>query len=229
VIILSLIAVVYIGLVALVQTDLKKLVAYSSIAHMGFVTLGIFLALPLVTQQAPEAAAMAIEGAMMQMLSHGFISGALFLCVGVLYTRRHSREIRDYGGIAKSMPLFSALFVFFCMANTGLPGTSGFVGECMVILSAFHFNGWVAFLAATTLVLSAGYMLWMVQRVVFGPITQPEVARLPEATRLEFWYLLVLAVCILVMGLWPAPLLDILHPATGTLLQQFAQTKLEGF
>ncbi len=212
---LSLVAIVYIGLVALVQEDMKKLIAYSSIAHMGFVTLGLFI---FNTQ--------GVEGALIQMVSHGFISGALFLCVGVLYDRMHSRQIRDYGGVVNRMPAFAAFMVFFAMANTGLPGTSGFVGEFLVILGAFQSNFWIAFLAATTLIFGAAYTLWMVKRVVFGPVRNPDVEKLNDIEPREGLFLALLAVAVLVMGLWPAPFLEVMHTSVDNLLQQTAVSKL---
>jgi NADH-quinone oxidoreductase subunit M len=201
--------------VALVQEDMKKLIAYSSIAHMGFVTLGFFI---FNTQ--------GIEGGIAQMISHGFISGALFLCVGVLYDRLHSRMIRDYGGVANKMPVFAAFMVLFAMANTGLPGTSGFVGEFLVILGAYQVNVWYAFLAATTLVFGAAYTLWMVKRVIFGEVRNEAVAALTDATPREILYLALLAVAVLVMGLWPFPFLDVMHASVEHLLQQVSVSKL---
>src|ERR1041384_5710242 len=178
---LSLIAVVYIGFVALVQQDMKKLIAYSSIAHMGFVTLGAFIVYQIVrTTGGLQGARMGLDGAMVQMISHGLVSGALFLCVGVLYDRVHSRQISDYGGVINTMPVFAALAVLFALANSGLPGTSGFVGEFLVIIAAFHANPWYAFIAATTLVLGAAYTLWMVKRVIFGPVANHHVAHLKD-------------------------------------------------
>ncbi|OGI47504.1 MAG: NADH-quinone oxidoreductase subunit M [Candidatus Muproteobacteria bacterium RIFCSPHIGHO2_01_FULL_65_16] len=212
---LSLIAVVYIGLVALVQEDMKKLIAYSSIAHMGFVTLGFFV-----------FNAQGIEGGIAQMVSHGFISGALFLCVGVLYDRLHSRMIKDYGGVANTMPVFAAFMMLFAMANTGLPGTSGFVGEFLVILGAFQVNVWYAFLAATTLVFGAAYTLWMYKRVLFGAVANDHVAQLADATPREIAYLAALALAVLVMGLWPFPFLDVMHASVEHLLQQVSVSKL---
>ena len=188
---LSLIAVVYIGFVALVQSDMKKLIAYSSIAHMGFVTLGFFVIFAA-TDAAPnsDGARLALQGGMMQMLSHGLISGALFLCVGVLYDRMHSREISAYGGVINTMPKFAALMVLFGLANAGLPGTSGFVGEFFVILGTFHADPWLAFLAATTLILGAAYTLWMIKRVVFGEVANDHVAALTDVDAREFWMLM---------------------------------------
>jgi NADH-quinone oxidoreductase subunit M len=215
----SLIAVVYIGLVALVQQDMKKLIAYSSIAHMGFVTLGFITAGVLAANQKMDAAAMGIDGAYMQMISHGFISGALFLCVGVLYDRMHSRQIKDYGGVVNTMPVFAAFAVFFSMANVGLPGTSGFVGEFLVILSVFQANVWFAILAAMTLILGAAYSLWMVKRVIYGAVSNPGVAKLTDIDCREFIFLSVLAAMVLLFGIWPKPVLDTTVLATQTLLE----------
>jgi NADH-quinone oxidoreductase subunit M len=212
---LSLIAVVYIGLVALVQEDMKKLIAYSSIAHMGFVTLGFFI---FNTQ--------GIEGGIVQMISHGFVSGALFLCVGVLYDRLHSRMIRDYGGVASRMPVFAAFMMLFAMANAGLPGTSGFVGELLVILGAFQVNVWYALAAATTLVFGAAYTLWMYKRVIFGAVTSDKVGELTDVSSREVVFLSLLALAVLVMGLWPYPFLDVMHASVEHLLQQTTVTKL---
>ncbi len=224
---LSLIAVVYIGFVALVQQDMKKLIAYSSIAHMGFVTLGAFVAFQIVRSTGGLAGAcMGLGGAMVQMISHGLVSGALFLCIGVLYDRVHSRQINDYGGVVNTMPVFAAFFVLFAMANAGLPGTSGFVGEFLVILSAFHADFWYAFLAATTLVLGAAYTLWLVKRVVFGPVGNDHVAHLQDLNAREFLVLGVLAVGVLALGLYPAPLLDVMRPTLEQLVQQMMVTKL---
>lgn len=224
---LSLIAVVYIGFVALAQQDMKKLIAYSSIAHMGFVTLGFFIAWRIFDNTGSlEGAAMGIEGGIIQMISHGFISGAMFLCVGVLYDRMHSREINDYGGVANTMPTFAAFMVLFAMANAGLPGTSGFVGEFMVILSSFKANFWFAFLAATTLILGAAYTLWMVKRVIFGEVANDNVAALEDINKREFLILGLLAIPVLLFGLWPAPLLEVMEPTVNNLLQHIMQSKL---
>jgi NADH-quinone oxidoreductase subunit M len=224
---LSLIAVVYIGFVALVQADMKKLIAYSSIAHMGFVTLGFFVIF-LATANAPgtDGARLALQGGMMQMLSHGLISGAMFLCVGVLYDRMHSRQIADYGGVVNTMPKFAALMVLFALANAGLPGTSGFVGEFFVIIGSFHASAWLAFFAATTLVLGAAYTLWMVKRVVFGAVANEHVAELPDVNAREFWMLMVLAVAVLIVGIWPAPIVSAMDPTLGALLDHVIQSKL---
>ena len=195
VITLSLIGIVYIGFVALAQSDMKKLVAYSSISHMGFVTLGFFIPFLIFTNTGSlSGAAMGLEGAMVQMISHGFVSGAMFLCIGVLYDRMHSREISSYGGVAEKMPWFAAFAVLFAMANAGLPGTSGFVGEFMVILAAFKANFWIAFLAATTLIIGAAYTLWMVKRVIFGEVTNENVEKLEDLNKREFFILAVLEI-----------------------------------
>jgi NADH-quinone oxidoreductase subunit M len=215
---LSLIAVIYIGMVALVQTDMKKLVAYSSIAHMGFVTLGLFMFNEMATQ-----------GAIVQMISHGFISGAMFLCIGVLYDRMHTRQIADYGGVVNTMPRFAALFVLFSMANCGLPATSGFVGEFMVILGAVKFNFWIGLLAATALIFGAAYSLWMVKRVIFGDIANEEVKKLQDLNKREFFILGVLAIAVIAMGLYPAPFTDAMQTSVGDLLlhvQQYAPKAL---
>ncbi|KDP85714.1 NADH-quinone oxidoreductase subunit M [Cupriavidus basilensis] len=212
---ISLIAVIYIGLVALVQADMKKLVAYSSIAHMGFVTLGFFIFNEI-----------GIEGGIIQMISHGFISGAMFLCIGVLYDRVHSRQIADYGGVVNTMPKFAALSVFFAMANCGLPATSGFVGEFMVILGAVKFNFWIGLLAATALILGAAYSLWMVKRVIFGDVVHKHVAELVDLNKREFLMLGLLAIMTLYMGLYPKPFTDVMHASVVNLLSHVAQSKL---
>jgi len=227
IILLSLIAVVYIGLVALVQSDMKKLIAYSSIAHMGFVTLGCFLAFDIALQTGGlQGAAMGIDGAMVQMVSHGLISGAMFLCVGVMYDRLHSREIASYGGVINRMPIFGAFMVLFAMANAGLPGTSGFVGEFLVIIASFKANFWYAFLAATTLILGAAYTLWLVKRVLFGPIANDGVAELDDLNPREFLVLGVLAVGVLLLGVWPAPLLELMQATVAHLVEQIVSSKL---
>ncbi len=227
IIVLSLIAVVYIGFVALVQQDMKKLIAYSSISHMGFVTLGFFMAFAIYRRTGGlDGAAMGVEGGIVQMISHGFVSGAMFLCVGVLYDRLHSRQISDYGGVVNSMPVFAAFMVLFAMANAGLPGTSGFVGEFMVILSAFKANFWYSFLAALTLILGAAYTLWMVKRVIFGKVTSDAVAALQDINGREFLFLGLLAVLVLLVGVWPAPLLDVMHATVNNLLHHIMQSKL---
>jgi NADH-quinone oxidoreductase subunit M len=227
VITLSLIAVVYIGLVALVQKDMKKLIAYSSIAHMGFVTLGFFVVFGILERTGSvQGAQLGIEGGMVQMVSHGFISGALFLCVGVMYDRLHSRQIGDYGGVANTMPLFAGFMVLFAMANAGLPGTSGFVGEFMVILSSFKANVWFAFLAAMTLILGAAYTLWLIKRVIFGEVRNEGVATLKDINARETVILGVLAVAVLGLGLYPAPLVDVMHVSIDNLIQHVIQSKL---
>ena len=224
---LSLIAVVYIGFVALVQTDMKKLIAYSSIAHMGFVTLGCFIAFAIVARTGmTQGVGLGIDGAIVQMVSHGLISAALFLCVGVMYDRVHSREIGAYGGVINTMPVFAAFMVLFALANSGLPGTSGFVGEFLVIIAAFKANFWYAFLAATTLVLGAAYTLWLVKRVIFGAVANKQVAELEDLNPREFLVLGILAVGVLLLGLWPAPLLDITQASVQHLVEQLLTSKL---
>jgi NADH-quinone oxidoreductase subunit M len=224
---LSIIAIVYIAFVAIVQKDMKKLIAYSSIAHMGFVTLGFFLFWSIVESQGhPQGAALGMTGGMVQMVSHGLVSGALFLCVGVLYDRLHSRQIADYGGVANSMPVFGALMVFFAMANVGLPGTSGFVGEFMVIMASFKASFWYAFGAATILVLGASYTLWLVKRVVYGEVRNPKVGQFPELHARELTVLGVLAIAVLLIGLWPAPLVDMMAASVEQLVDQIGRTKL---
>ncbi|HHI76028.1 MAG TPA: NADH-quinone oxidoreductase subunit M [Gammaproteobacteria bacterium] len=224
---MSLIAVVYIGFVALVQQDMKKLIAYSSIAHMGFVTLGFFIAFRIFANPAVDSGAvLGVQGGMVQMVSHGFISAAMFLCVGVLYDRLHSRQISDYGGVVNVMPWFAAFMVFFAMANAGLPGTSGFVGEFMVILASFRADFWFAVLAATTLILGAAYTLWMVKRVVFGAVTSERVAALQDINAREAIVLTSLALAVLALGLWPAPLIDVMDASIGNLVQHIGVSKL---
>jgi NADH-quinone oxidoreductase subunit M len=212
---LSLIAVIYIGAVALVQQDMKKLIAYSSISHMGFVTLGTFL-----------FSAQGIEGGLVQMVSHGFISAAMFLCVGVMYDRMHSRQIADYGGVVNTMPMFAAFMMLFAMANSGLPGTSGFVGEFMVILAAFGKGFWIALLAGTSLILGAAYNLWMYKRVIFGTVTSAKVMALKDLKAEEFVVLGLLALAVLAMGVWPNPILDVTHATVDTLLAHLQRGKL---
>lgn len=212
---LSLIAVVYIGFVALAQSDMKKLVAYSSISHMGFVTLGFFIFNQL-----------GVEGALVQMLSHGFVSAAMFLCIGVMYDRMHSRQIADYGGVVNTMPKFAALFMLFAMANSGLPATSGFVGEFMVALGAVKFNFWTGFAAATTLILGAAYTLWMYKRVVFGAVANDHVAELEDINVRELLVLGILAASVLAMGLYPFPFTDVMHASVDNLLKHVAVSKL---
>lgn len=219
---LSLIAIIYIGFIAIVQKDMKKLIAYSSIAHMGFVTLGIFTALPLLQMKAEASALMGMEGAMVQMISHGFISAAMFLCVGVLYDRMHSREIAAYGGVANVMPVFSAFMVLFAMANVGLPGTSGFVGEFLVILSTFKYSALLAFLAGMTLLLAPAYTLWMIKRTLYGEVGNDKVAKLTDIDRREALILGVLAVFVLMLGVWPQPLLMIMRASLEALNTQLS-------
>jgi NADH-quinone oxidoreductase subunit M len=227
VIALSLIAVIYIGLVALVQDDMKKLIAYSSIAHMGFVTLGIFIAFGLVRDASNiDAARLGLQGAMVQMISHGFISGAMFSCVGVLYDRMHTRMIRDYGGVANVMPWFAAFMIFFAMANSGLPGTSGFVGEFMVILASFQQHPLLAFAAATTLITGAAYTLWLAKRVIWGDVANAHVAEMQDMNPREWIVLGVFAAGVLLVGVWPKPLTDLMEPSIAQLASQLAATKL---
>ena len=241
-IVLSLIAIIYIAFVALAQEDMKKLIAYSSIAHMGFVTLGFFVIFHMAVDAAGgvggavgaggevaiggDGAMLALQGGMVQMISHGLISGALFLCVGVMYDRLHSRRIADYGGVVNTMPKFAALMVFFALANAGLPGTSGFVGEFLVILGSFQASFWLAFLAATTLVFGAAYTLWLVKRVVFGEVGNDGVAMLEDVDSREFFYLAVLALGVLLLGVWPAPLMEVMEVTLANLLEHVQQTKL---
>ncbi|HEY3177332.1 MAG TPA: NADH-quinone oxidoreductase subunit M [Casimicrobiaceae bacterium] len=215
VITLSLIAVIYIGFVALVQVDMKKLIAYSSISHMGFVTLGFFLFSQL-----------GVEGGLAQMISHGFVSAALFLCVGVMYDRLHSRLISDYGGVVNTMPKFAAFMMLFAMANSGLPATSGFVGEFLVVLASIKVNFWLGFLAATIMILGAAYTLWMYKRVIFGAVANSGVASMQDLNRREFWLLAVVALAVLTMGVWPKPFIDVMHVSVADLLAHVAKTKL---
>jgi NADH-quinone oxidoreductase subunit M len=228
IIFMSLTAVVYIGFVALVQQDMKKLIAYSSIAHMGFVTLGFFLIFPLMDANAgsTHGAVMGMQGGMVQMVSHGFISGALFLCVGVLYDRLHSREISDYGGVVNTMPVFASFMVLFALANSGLPGTSGFVGEFLVVIASFKANFWFAALAGTTLILGAAYSLWLVKRVVFGEVGNAQVAQLQDVNARELVILASLAFVVLLFGLWPAPLVDVMQTTLDNLVAHVAVSKL---
>ena len=227
VIALSLIAIVYIGFVALVQKDMKKLIAYSSIAHMGFVTLGLFIAFSIFRSSgATTGAALGVAGSMVQMISHGFISGALFLCVGVLYDRVHSRLIADYGGVANTMPWFAFFAVLFLMANSGLPGTSGFVGEFMVILASFRANFWFAFCGGLTLILGAAYSLWLVKRVIFGDIANHDVASLRDISSREALVLGTLAAVVILLGVWPAPLIDLMHASVAQLLEHVIHSKV---
>ncbi len=227
VIALSLIAIVYIGFVAIVQEDMKKLIAYSSIAHMGFATLGFFIIFAMLNRaDGAQGAILGMEGGMVQMISHGFISAALFLCVGVLYDRVHSREIAAYGGVVNTMPVFASFMVLFALANCGLPGTSGFVGELMVILASFKANVWYAFLAATTLILAAAFSLWLVKRVIFGEVANENVAKLEDLNRREFVILGTLAAVVLLFGIWPAPIVDVMHATLENLLAHVAVSKL---
>ena len=212
---LSLTAIIYIGFVAIVQGDMKKLVAYSSVSHMGFVTLGFFLFNQI-----------GLEGALVQMISHGFISGAMFLCIGVMYDRMHSRQIADYGGLVNTMPKFAAFFLLFSMANSGLPATSGFVGEFMVIMGAIKYNFWIGFGAAITLILGAAYTLWMYKRVVFGAVANSHVAEMKDINTREFFILAILALCVLGMGLYPLPFTDVMHASVDHLLKHVATSKL---
>ena len=224
---LSLVAVVYVGLVALVQQDMKKLIAYSSVSHMGFVTLGTFIAFALVRDTGnPEAARLGLQGAMVQMISHGFISGAMFTCVGVLYDRMHTRMIRDYGGVANVMPWFAAFYVLFAFANSGLPGTSGFVGEFMVIVAAFQSHPLIAFVAAITLILGAGYTLWLVKRVMYGEVGNAHVAAMKDINGREALVLGVFAAGVLLIGIWPKPLTDLMEPSIAQLAGVLANSKL---
>jgi NADH-quinone oxidoreductase subunit M len=218
---LSLIAVVYVGLVALVQKDMKKLVAYSSIAHMGFVTLGFFM-----FNAQGLGNDVAIQGAILQMISHGFVSAAMFFCIGVMYDRVHSREISAYGGIVNTMPKFAAFFMLFTMANAGLPATSGFVGEFLVIIGATKFNFWIAGAAATTLIVGAAYSLWMYKRVVFGPVANHHVAEVSDANKRELLILSLMAVAVLAMGLYPLPFTHTMDASVNELIQHVAQSKL---
>ncbi len=227
IVLMSLVAVVYIGFVALVQSDMKKLIAYSSIAHMGFVTLAFFIPFYILRNTGDTAGStLAVQGGMVQMISHGFVSAALFLCVGVLYDRLHSREISTYGGVVNVMPVFAAFFVLFAMANTGLPGTSGFVGEFMVILASIKANFWIAFLAATTLIIGAAYTLWLVKRVVFGEVRSEKVAALDDLNSREFLILGLLALMVLAIGLWPAPLIHVMEVSIDHLIEHAMVSKL---
>ena len=226
-IVLSLIAIVYIGFVALVQQDMKKLIAYSSVSHMGFVTLGFFIVFSIMDQAGSNTdSVMGLAGAMMQMISHGLISAALFLCVGVMYDRVHSRQISDYGGVANTMPVFAAFMMLFAMANAGLPGTSGFVGEFLVILSSFRANAWIAVTAASVLILGAAYTLWMYKRVIFGDVANERVAELKDISMRETLFLLLLAVAVLFLGLWPAPLFELMDATLNHLVEHISQSKI---
>jgi NADH-quinone oxidoreductase subunit M len=227
VIALSLIAIVYVSLVALVQDDMKKLIAYSSVAHMGFVTMGIFIAFALVRDYGNlDAARLGLQGAMVQMISHGFISGAMFSCVGVLYDRLHTRRIADYGGVANVMPWFAAFFIFFSMANSGLPGTSGFVGEFMVILASFQQHPLLAFGVATTLITGAGYTLWLAKRIIWGEVGNANVATMKDMDTREWIVLGTFAAGVLFIGIWPKPLTDLMEPSIAHLASQLAASKL---
>jgi NADH-quinone oxidoreductase subunit M len=227
VIVLSLIAIIYIGYVALVQPDMKKLVAYSSIAHMGFVTLGLFIVYMLARgQHDVQTAQLGVQGAVVQMISHGFVSGALFTCIGVMYDRLHTREIAAYGGLAKVMPWFAAFWVLFAMANCGLPFTSGFVGEFMVILSAFTANPWIALFAAYSLIIGAGYTLWLVKRIVWGTAPTAEAAAMPKLTAREGWVLTAFAVAVLAMGVYPWPLMHLMDSSVAQLVTHLMTSKV---
>jgi len=224
---LSLVAIVYIGFVALAQKDMKKLIAYSSISHMGFVTLGLFLSFAILRNtDSLDGAVLGLSGAMVQMISHGFISGAMFLAVGVLYDRVHSRDISAYGGVANTMPWFAMFAVLFFMANSGLPGTSGFVGEFMVILAAFKANFWFAFFAAMTLILGASYSLWLVKRVFYGEIANDTVAALSDLNAREWITLTILALLTLGLGIWPYPLIEMMDASVVALVDHITTTKI---
>jgi NADH-quinone oxidoreductase subunit M len=226
---LSLIAIVYIAFVALVQQDMKKLVAYSSIAHMGFVTLGAFLVFYIMAATgSAQGAVNGLDGAVVQMISHGLISGALFLCIGVMYDRLHTRDISAYGGVINVMPKFGAFMVLFALANSGLPGTSGFIGEFLVILASFKASFWFALLAASILVVGAAYNLWLVKRVIFGEVVNPQVAKMQDLNPREFLVLGVLALAVLLLGVWPAPMLNMMEASVQHLLQQILTSKLPG-
>jgi NADH-quinone oxidoreductase subunit M len=213
---LSLVAVIYIGLVAMVQKDMKKLIAYSSVAHMGFVTLGFFIFSEL-----------GVSGGLVQMISHGFVSGAMFLTIGVLYERVHSRDIASYGGVVNTMPKFAAFALFFAMANCGLPGTGGFVGEWMVILGTVKTSFWLAAMAATALIFGAAYSLWMYKRVYFGDVANDHVRELTDLSTREFLVMALLAVATLWMGLYPKPFTDVMHTSVTNLLEHVAVSKLQ--
>ena len=227
IIVLSLVAIVYIGYVALVQPDMKKLVAYSSVAHMGFVTLGIFMAFMLVRESGNiEMASLGMQGAMVQMISHGFVSGAMFTCIGVMYDRTHTREISHYGGVINMMPWFGFFYVLFAMANTGLPGTSGFVGEFMVILASFSASPWITIFCTFTLIIGAGYTLWLVKRVLWGPVTTEYVKHMTPLDARETWVLIGFAVAVLGIGVWPQPLVHLMDGSVAHLVQQLAVHKI---
>ncbi len=226
-IVLSLIAIVYIGFIALAQTDMKKLIAYSSVAHMGFVTLGCFMVFVVLTRTGnTQDAYLSLEGAMVQMISHAFGAGAMFLAFGVLYEQLHTRAIKNFGGIAKTMPYFSAFFMLFAMSNVGLPGTSGFVGEFMVILSTFKASFWVTLLAASTLVIGAAYTLWMYKRVFFGKVANEKIAALKDVRGVDMVTFVLLAAAVLWLGIYPDALLDVFHASTGHLLHLISTSRL---
>jgi NADH-quinone oxidoreductase subunit M len=225
---LSLVAIAYIGFVALAQSDMKKLIAYSSISHMGFVTLGLFLAFAIARNTGDVAGAgLGISGGMVQMISHGFISGAMFLAVGVLYDRVHSREISSYGGVANTMPWFAMFAVLFFMANSGLPGTSGFVGEFMVILAAFQASFWFAFVAGTSLLLGAAYSLWLVKRVFYGEVASSAVAGLKDLSGREWILMIVLALFVMGVGVWPFPLIEMMDASVANLVEHIMMSKVD--
>ena len=225
---LSLIAVVYVGLVAVVQQDLKRLIAYSSISHMGFVTLGCFAFYAMADDTSMRSASMVLEGAIIVMISHAFISSAMFAGVGFIYDRMHTRRISDFGGIVNTMPIFASFFILFAMANAGLPGTSGFVGEFMVILGSVKAGFWVAFWAATTLIIGASYTLWMVKRVIWGPIANKQVEALEDLSRFELSAYILLATAVIAMGVYPKPVLDYVHQTVSYTLAQADKSKVQG-
>jgi len=226
---LSLVAIAYIGFVALAQSDMKKLIAYSSIAHMGFVTLGLFLAFAISRNtESLTGAGLGMTGAMVQMISHAFVSGAMFLIVGMLYDRVHSRDVASYGGVANTMPWLGMFAVLFFMANAGLPGTSGFVGEFMVIMAAFHANFWFAFVAGTSLLLGAAYSLWLVRRVFYGEVANNAVAGLKDLSLREWFLMITLAVFVLGIGIWPYPLIEMMEVSVGHLVEHIMVSKVEG-
>ncbi|MDF1645721.1 MAG: NADH-quinone oxidoreductase subunit M [Legionellaceae bacterium] len=226
-IVLSLIAVVYVGLVAIIQTDMKRLIAYSSISHMGFVTLGCFVLFMMADTSNLQSAGLVLEGAIIIMISHAFVSSGMFAGVGFIYDRMHTRNISDFGGIVKSMPVFASFFMLFAMANAGLPGTSGFVGEFMVILGSIKAGFWVAFWAATTLIIGAAYTLWMYKRVIFGPIIHKPVASLKDLSKFEVSAYALLALMVIGMGVYPKPMLDYVHQSVSTTLKQADHSKLK--
>ena len=225
-IVLSLIAVVYVGLIAIAQNDLKRLIAYSSISHMGFVTLGCFAVCLVAKDQGLQHAAILLDGAIMVMISHAFVSSGLFAGVGYIYDRMHTRQIKDFGGVINTMPVFATFYVLFAMANTGLPGTSGFVGEWMIILGSMQANFWVSFWAALTLILGASYTLWTVKRVVWGPVANKHVEELKDLTTTEFSAFFLLAAMVILMGIYPKPLLDYVHHTVNDTLLLLSQSKL---